>query len=89
VAWADGDAVAVGPVVSEDRRAAVALLSHLAAGHALPVRVDVPAGRDDVQAWARAAGLRPLGTAALLSLGGRPLPGRRERLAALVTAALA
>jgi ribosomal protein S18 acetylase RimI-like enzyme len=87
VAWADSDAVAIGPIVCEDDGAAVVLAAHLAAGHDLPVRVDVPHERAAMQAWARAAGLTSRGTAALLSLGGRPLPGRRERLHALVTAA--
>jgi GNAT superfamily N-acetyltransferase len=89
IAWADADAVAIGPIVSEDDDAAVWLAAHLAGGHALPVRIDVPAEREAMIAWARGAGLEPRGTAALLSLGGRPLPGRRERLHALVTAALA
>jgi ribosomal protein S18 acetylase RimI-like enzyme len=89
VAWEDGDAVAVGPVVAEEAPAALLLASHLAADHPLPVRVDVPADHEPMRAWARAAGLARLGTAALLSRGGRPLPGRRERIHVLVTAALA
>ncbi|HSN90705.1 MAG TPA: GNAT family N-acetyltransferase [Anaeromyxobacteraceae bacterium] len=89
VAWEDGDAVAIGPIVAEDPAAALLLAGHLAAGHALPVRVDVPADRAPMLAWARGAGLSRLGTAALLSRGGRPLPGRRERIHALVTASLA
>jgi GNAT superfamily N-acetyltransferase len=89
IAWEDGDAVAIGPIVAESDSAALVLAGHLAAGHALPVRVDVPADREPVLAWAHGAGLARLGTAALLSRGGRPLPGRRERLHALVTAALA
>jgi hypothetical protein len=89
VAWEDGDAIAVGPIVAEDPSAALLLAGHLSAGHALPVRVDVPADHEPMLAWARGAGLVRLGTAALLSRGGHPLPGRRERLHALVTAALA
>jgi hypothetical protein len=89
VAWEDGDAVTVGPVVAEEAAPALLLVGHLASGHALPVRIDVPADREPVLAWAREAGLARLGTAALLSRGGRPLPGRRSRLHALVTAALA
>jgi len=89
VAWEDGDAIAIGPIVAEDPSAALLLAGHLSAGHALPVRVDVPADRETMLAWARGAGLARLGTAALLSRGGRPLPGHRERLHALVSAGLA
>lgn len=89
VAWEDSDAVAIGPVVAEEAPAGLLLIGHLAAGHAMPVRIDVPVDRERVLAWAKGAGLSRLGTAALLSRGGRPLPGRRARLHALVTAALA
>ncbi len=88
IAWPAADAVVVGPVVAADPAAALALTGWLAAGHDLPVRLDVPTGSPALHAWASASGLRWQGTAPLLAHAERSLPGRRERIHAIAARAL-
>jgi len=88
VAWPAADAVVVGPVVATDPGAAVALAGWLAAGHARPVRLDVPTDSPALHAWASSSGLRWQGTAPLLVHAGRSLPGRRDRIHAIAARAL-
>jgi len=81
LAWAEGDQLAVGPVVAEEEPIGAAMIGWLAGGDR-PVRIDVPEGRADVASLACAAGLAPVGRISRL-VRGEPPKGRRERLMAL------
>ncbi len=88
VCWPAADAAVVGPLVAVDSGAALTLAGWLAAGHDLPVRLDVPTGSPALHAWASAAGLSWQGTAPLLVHAGRTPPGRREWIHAIAARAL-
>jgi hypothetical protein len=84
--WAG--AIRVGPLVAVEDGAGVALFRYLGAGHATPVLVDVPAEREALRREAARAGLVETGSAPILTRGGRPLPGKRDRVFALADPAL-
>ena len=75
--------VRVGPIVAPDDETAAALAAFLAQGAAPRIIVDVPEERAGLRRWARASGFHGAGPAPILTPGGAPLPGARERLFAL------
>ncbi|HEY3449023.1 MAG TPA: GNAT family N-acetyltransferase [Myxococcales bacterium] len=83
-----GGHVAIGPVAALEEAAGVQLVHALAQGHALPVRIDAPAGRASLGDWAVRAGLAREPPVPLMALGGRVLPGRRERIVAVASRGL-
>jgi ribosomal protein S18 acetylase RimI-like enzyme len=82
LAWAEGEQLAVGPVVAEDEAVGAAMVGWLAAGGDREVRVDVPVERTAIASAAYAAGLAPRGRITRL-VRADPIVGRRERLHAL------
>jgi len=82
IAWAEGDQLAVGPVVAEEEATAAAMGGWLAAGGDRELRLDVPDDRGAMRSAALACGLAPRGRITRLVRGAAP-GGRRERLHAL------
>lgn len=78
-AWRNGDYLVIGPVVAQDADQAKALISDLATGWGVPVRLDLDTRQDELTAWARANGVDQGFPNALMVRGGR-LPGDRSRL---------
>ena len=82
LAWAEGDQLAVGPIVAEEEATAAAMTAWLAGAGDREVRIDVPDERTGTASAALASGLARRGTITRLLLGAGPA-GRRERLHAL------
>jgi hypothetical protein len=82
VAWAEGDALAVGPIVAEEEATGAAMATWLAGTGDREVRIDVPDDRTGTASAALASGLSPRGRITRL-LRGEGLRGRRERIHAL------
>jgi ribosomal protein S18 acetylase RimI-like enzyme len=82
IAWAEGEQLAVGPVVAEEDATGAAMVAWLAGTGDSEVRIDVPLERGATASIALAAGLAPLGRITRL-VRGPGLSGRRERLHAL------
>ena len=78
-----GQHVMLGPVSAVEERVGVQLVDALAQGHPLAVRLDAPARRLALRDWALRAGLAQEPSVPLMVLGGRALPGRRERMMAV------
>ncbi len=87
LAWPNVDVLMIGPLVAPDDETALALASALAADHALPARIDLPSRFASVRAHLAARGLDASPPAPLMSLGGRALPGDRDRLYAVAARA--
>lgn len=86
VAWRNLSVVNVGPIVAPDHDAAGRLVAGLATGHSLPVRVDVPASREDFSRWLQRHGLdgaSPGPPVPLMTFEAKPLPGERSLLYAI------
>ena len=79
------DALVVGPVVAPDPAIAAALIAHVAADHAGPVRVELLSEQTALTARLAAAGFEASDDAPLMMYGGDSLPGDRQRLYALAT----
>lgn len=86
-AWRNDDSMVVGPVVAQDLAQAQALISDLASGWDLPVRLDLDVTQARLVAWAVALGVEFRFANALMVRGGE-LPGDRSRLFAPVMLAL-
>jgi GNAT superfamily N-acetyltransferase len=86
--WRHGDLGVIGPVVAADTDDAIVLASDLAANAGGEVRVEVGEDRAELAAWAEATGLTRSATTSLMTLGGRPLPGDRDRWFMPLTLAL-
>lgn len=82
LAWAEGDQVAVGPVVAEDEATGAAMIAWLAGAGDAEVRIDVPVERTAIASAAYAAGLAPVGRITRL-VRGEAAPARGERIMAL------
>jgi GNAT superfamily N-acetyltransferase len=86
LAWRNHNVVNAGPIVAPDRDGASRILARLAAGQSLPVRVDVPAGRDDFSRWLQGHGLgsaSPAVPVPMMTFKARALPGERAFLYAI------
>lgn len=83
-----GGHVAIGPVVALEERVGVQIVAALAERQDVPVRIDAPAGLSLLRGWAGHAGLEVGAPVPLMSLGGRELPGRRERIIAVASRGL-
>jgi len=82
-----GEMVTVGPVIAPDAEGAAAVILHLAED-AASVRIDVPVGQRELIAALVSNGFEPGAAAPVMLLGGRRLPGRRERLFATANRAI-
>jgi len=82
-----GAMVPWAPVIAPDSAGAAALILHLAEDEA-SVRIDVPVGQRELIAALVANGFEPGDVAPVMLLGGRRLPGRRERLFATANRAI-
>jgi GNAT superfamily N-acetyltransferase len=82
LAWAEGDQLAVGPVVAEEEAVGAAMVTWLAGSGDREVRIDVPVERTEVASIAYAVGLAPVGRITRL-VRGEAIGGRRERQHAL------
>ncbi|WP_157245733.1 GNAT family N-acetyltransferase [Nonomuraea typhae] len=77
-AWNNETHMVIGPVVAERAEQAEALISDLATGWDLPVRLDLDMGRPGLVAWARERGLAQPFENTVMVRGG-DLPGDRDR----------
>lgn len=80
-------AISVGPIVAPDPDGAVAVVRHLAEGESA-VRLDVPAEQSQLLSALDALGFERGDAAPIMRLGGRGLPGNRERLFATASRAI-
>jgi GNAT superfamily N-acetyltransferase len=78
----------IGPVIAETVDDAEKLIADVAGGIAGPVRIDLGDRHPELRKWAVGHGLTPGASAALMVLGGRPLPGDRSRCFAPLMRAL-
>ena len=78
----------IGPVIAETVDDAKTLIADVAGSIAGPVRIDLGDRHPQLREWAVGRGLTPGGSAALMVLGGRPLPGDRARCFAPLMRAL-
>ena len=78
----------IGPVIAETVDDAKTLIADVAGAIAGPVRVDLGDRHPQLREWAASHGLTPGVSAALMVLGGRPLPGDRSRCFAPLMRAL-
>jgi hypothetical protein len=67
----------IGPVIAETVDDAKTLIADVAGSIAGPVRIDLGDRHPQLREWAVDRGLTPGASAALMVLGGRPLPGDR------------
>jgi GNAT superfamily N-acetyltransferase len=78
----------IGPVIAETADDAKTLIADVASGIAGPVRIDLGDRHPQLREWVVGRGLTPGASAALMVLGGRPLPGDRARCFAPLMRAL-
>jgi GNAT superfamily N-acetyltransferase len=78
----------IGPVIAETVDDAKTLIADVAGAIAGPVRIDLGSSHPRLREWAVGRGLTPGASAALMVLGGRPLPGERARCYAPLMRAL-
>jgi GNAT superfamily N-acetyltransferase len=78
----------IGPVIAETVDDAETLIADVADAIAGPVRIDLGDRHPQLRKWAAGHGLTPGASAALMVLGGRPLPGDRARCFAPLMRAL-
>jgi GNAT superfamily N-acetyltransferase len=78
----------IGPVIAETVDDAKTLIADAAGSIAGRVRIDLSDRHPQLQEWAVGRGLTPGASAALMVLGGRPLPGDRARCFAPLMRAL-
>lgn len=78
-AWRNGDSIVVGPVVAQRSDQAFALISDLASGWDVPVRLDLDTRQPELRQWAAERGVERGFSNALMVRGGE-LPGDRTRL---------
>jgi len=78
----------IGPVIAETVEDAKTLIADVAGSIAGPLRIDLGDGHPQLREWAVGRGLTPGASAALMVLGGRPLPGDRARCFAPLMRAL-
>ncbi|MGA8456828.1 MAG: hypothetical protein WB800_15595, partial [Streptosporangiaceae bacterium] len=78
----------IGPVIAETVDDAKTLIADVAGSIAGPVRIDLGDGHPQLREWTVGRGLTPGASAALMVLGGRPLPGDRARCFAPLMRAL-
>jgi GNAT superfamily N-acetyltransferase len=78
----------IGPVIAETVDDAKTLIADVAGAIAGPVRIDLGDRHPQLREWAVGRGLTPGASAALMVLGGRPLPGDRARCFAPLMRAL-
>jgi hypothetical protein len=69
----------IGPVIAETVDDAKTLIADVAGSIAGPLRIDLGDPHPQLREWAVGRGLTPGASAALMVLGGRPLPGDRAR----------
>lgn len=87
-AWRNVDALTVGPVVARDDATCQALVQALSVDARGPVCLQLPSRFAQLSGWIQDRGLLPTAPSPLMSLGGRPIPGDRSQLYALVMQAL-
>ncbi len=81
------DLLVIGPVVAPDGDMAAALIAHLGADAAGPVRIDVPAEHRLLWQALPGWGFEPIDVPPVMLLGGDRLPGDRETLFAIASQA--
>lgn len=77
----------LGPIIAPDIDGAVALVTHLAAGHGGPTRVDVPERQSPFADRLSALGFERIQESPVMLLNAQALPGKRERLFAFLSLA--
>ncbi|MGA5321956.1 GNAT family N-acetyltransferase [Streptomyces seoulensis] len=86
-AWPNMRTHVIGPLIARDTETAKALVESLAAGTDRPLRTDVDARHEELLAWAKARGLAPVMSNAVMMLGAPGLPGDWTRRFAPLTVA--
>jgi GNAT superfamily N-acetyltransferase len=86
--WRHGNLGVIGPVVAANTDEAIVLAGDIAADTGGEVRIEVGEDRAELAAWAGATGLARAATTSLMTVGGRPLPGDRDRWFMPLTLAL-
>ncbi|MGI5158504.1 GNAT family N-acetyltransferase [Microbispora sp. CA-102843] len=88
-AWRSGDKLFVGPVVAEDDETARALVTDLAGGADVRIRIDLHHHHhQELTSWIAGRGVAQASTTSFMVHGGRALPGDRSRLVASFMSAL-
>jgi GNAT superfamily N-acetyltransferase len=85
--WENVASMSLGPVAADDPAVARALLTALAAGSPLPVRLDLDSRTPGLDTWVRANGLSETGRTAVMVLGAPDTPGDPARRVAPFTMA--
>ncbi|KOV29335.1 acetyltransferase [Streptomyces sp. XY152] len=88
-AWPNMDTHVVGPLIARDTATAEALLASLAAHTDRPLRTDIDVRHEELLGWAKAHGLAPVMSSAVMTYGTTELPGDWSRRFAPVTVAAA
>lgn len=87
-AWPNMDTQVIGPLIARDTDTAKALLASLAARTDRPLRTDIDVRHEELLAWVKARGLKPVAFNAVMAHGIAELPGDwRRRFAPLTVAA--
>ena len=87
-AWRSGDRLFVGPIVAEDDATVRTLVTGLARGADVRIRLDLHRRHEELVSWFDGHGLARSSTTSFMVHGGRPLPGDRSRLVASFMSAL-
>lgn len=74
-AWATDSTDVAGPLVARDTETAKALVTSLAAGSDLPLRIVIDTRHDELLAWLKARGLAPVAVSASMTYRVPDLPG--------------
>lgn len=77
--WLSPETLTIGPIVADGLATATALVTGLADGSELPLRLEVPGRHPGLADWAAARGLTVRSESTLMVRGGE-LPGAREQL---------
>ncbi|MEU6384984.1 GNAT family N-acetyltransferase [Streptomyces bauhiniae] len=86
-AWPNMRTHVIGPLIARDTETAKALVASLAAGTDRPLRTDVDVRHEELLVWAKARGLAPVMSNAVMMLGAHDLPGDWTRRFAPLTVA--
>ncbi|MFC0113203.1 GNAT family N-acetyltransferase [Kibdelosporangium aridum] len=78
-AWRNVDNTVIGPVVADNESVAKDLISDLAAGTSLPVRLDIDSTHPELREWVEGLGVGR-GMRTTVMVHGASLPGDRSRL---------
>ncbi|MGW0706523.1 GNAT family N-acetyltransferase [Streptomyces sp. NPDC002643] len=86
-AWPNMDNHVVGPLIARDTQTAKALITSLAARTDRPLRTDIDVRHEELLAWTKEHGLKPVAFNAVMTYGISELPGDWTRRFAPLTVA--